>query len=197
MPNADELAPELADGAQPDAQRPERDTGSVRARSARPALRPEDDTPDSVRDYLRAIGEHPLLKAAEEKELSLAVEKWIRLKALRGDLQDQHGRPPSTGELAWGIYQALVERKRPLAAIARARAGTKARATLGSMLSSTEVLDALDNPLDDESKAAIAKTTRLPEDEVSAEKSKLSRLSRLLPSSIVMDLDISDQKGEG
>ena len=189
MRNADELAPELTDGAELDARGPEQDTGSAGAGSARRALRPEDDTPDSVRDYLRAIGEHALLTAIEEKELSLAVEKWITLKALQSDLEKEHERPPSPGELGWSIYQALVDRKKLLVAIATVTAGANAQATLGRLLSSTEVLDSLDAPLDDESKIAIAKAAGLPEDEVPAGKSTLSRLSRLLPSSMVVDLD--------
>ena len=171
--------------------------GAWRAGSARPALRPEDDTPDSVRDYLRAIGEHPLLKAAEEKELSLAVEKWIRLKSLRRDLQDQDGRPPSTGELAWGVYQALVERKRPLAAIARAPCRDEGPGHSGKYALVHRGPGCPGQPAGRRVKGCDRQDHPSARGRGLGEKSKLSRLSRLLPSSIVMDLDSRTKKEKG
>ena len=59
-----------------------------------------DEPTDTVREYLRGIGQHALLTAPEELDLGLDVERWMLLKEIRATLAEELEREPRTGEIA-------------------------------------------------------------------------------------------------
>ncbi len=59
-----------------------------------------DEPTDTVREYLRSIGQHALLTAPEELDLGLDVERWMLLKETRAKMAEEMGREPDTPELA-------------------------------------------------------------------------------------------------
>ncbi len=74
----------------------------------------DDEPPDNVREYLQAIGQHPLLTVSEEVELGLAVERWVQLKALRQRFRKEHEREPTPAELGALTYLELAEKEQPV-----------------------------------------------------------------------------------
>ncbi|MCI0439487.1 MAG: sigma-70 family RNA polymerase sigma factor [Chloroflexi bacterium] len=154
--------------------------------------RPEEldtEAPDAVREYLRAIGQHPLLKAPQELELGLDVERWMQLKDMRSQFEEERGREPTRAELAARVYQELVSRKGLLSAVGAASIGAKKSASITELLSNHEVRHVLDEPLDEVMRAAIAQKARIKEEEVAPSVGLLSKLSRLLPIEVVQDLE--------
>ncbi len=147
------------------------------------------ETGDNVKDYLRTIGQHELLTREEEVTLGLAEERWMLLKGTGAGLQEKYGRPPTRSEIAAALYLSLRERRNLLAALAeRVKPGT-AETSLSGLLSNPEIRSALDNPLKDGMKQALAETLRIPEADVSAGVAALSRASNLLPEETVEALD--------
>ena len=63
------------------------------------------ETTDTIREYLTAIGQHPLLSKADEIRLGLAVERRMELKQRRQAFEEEHGYPPLTAELVADIYR--------------------------------------------------------------------------------------------
>ena len=55
-----------------------------------------DEPTDTVREYLRSIGQHALLTAPEELDLGLDVERWMLLKETRKQMVEELERDPST-----------------------------------------------------------------------------------------------------
>ena len=147
------------------------------------------DLPTRSRDYLRAIGQHPLLNRSEEVELGLAVESWIQLKDLRGQFQDQHGRPPTPQELGGLIYSSLNSHSDLLMALASSLGQRPDDIGMGELLSNSEVRRVLDGALDSETGASIAQAGHMEEDAVLSGFSALSKLSRLLPPNVVQNLE--------
>ena len=145
--------------------------------------------PDSVRDYLFAIGQHPLLKRPEEVELGLAVESWIQLKDLRDQFQDQHGRPPAPPELGGLIYSSLNSHSDLLMALASSLGQHTDHLGMAELLSNADVRRVLDGALDPETGASIAQAGHMEEDAVPPGFSALSKLSRLLPPNVVQNLE--------
>ena len=73
---------------------------------------------DTIREYLRAIGQHPLLTRAQEIPLGLAVERRMQLRAAREGLTEKMGREPTNAELGAKLYLSLVSHKDSLAKLA-------------------------------------------------------------------------------
>ena len=67
-----------------------------------------DEPTDTVREYLRSIGQHALLTAPEELELGLDVERWMLLKETRKQLTAELEREPTTVEVASALIAATV-----------------------------------------------------------------------------------------
>ena len=60
--------------------------------------------------WLQRVGQHDLLTAAEEKELSAEVQSLIKLEAVRDELQETLQREPTLAEWATGVemdYEVL------------------------------------------------------------------------------------------
>ena len=122
MPDADEPVPGRSTDTEPDADGAE-EGPPAKSRDRDVEVDETEETPDSIREYLRAIGQHPLLIAEQEVELGLAVERWIHLRKLRDRLRDEHGRGSTPAELAAAIYQPLTTHRPLLAALAKALGG--------------------------------------------------------------------------
>jgi RNA polymerase primary sigma factor len=63
---------------------------------------------DAVRRYLSEIGRAPLLTAAEEVRLALAIARGALLDRLQGQLADEDGRSPDAVALGLTLYRRLV-----------------------------------------------------------------------------------------
>ena len=154
-----------------------------------PDDRRTEEPPDTVREYLRSIGQHDLLTRSEEVQLALAVEKHIRLRELRRQFQGDHGRQPTSVELGAIIYRDVISHMGLLAALASTLGETGSGANASRLLSLPQVNGVLDSARDEEITAAIARTLGIGEDEVASGLSALSRLSRLLPPQVIDHLE--------
>ncbi|MDP6714880.1 MAG: sigma-70 factor domain-containing protein, partial [SAR202 cluster bacterium] len=67
-----------------------------------------DEPTDTVREYLRSIGQHALLTAPQELDLGLTVERWVLLKTLRKKFEEEEGRPASPTDIVTKIYDEVT-----------------------------------------------------------------------------------------
>ena len=160
----------------------------------RPEAQDAAEIGDNVKEYLRAIGQHELLDKKEEVVLALAEERWMLLKETRARLLDEYGRPPSDLETAATLYLELRDRRDLLSALA-GRVSDGSTDSLSGMLADPAVRSALDTPLKDEMKQALAEMLGVSEPEVLAGVAALSRISNLLPLEVVSDLDAGWEEG--
>ena len=144
---------------------------------------------DTVKEYFRAIGLHPLLSATQEIELGLAVERWIRLKELTDSFTEEHRQAPRPAELAVIIYDQIASLKGILDALASALEEEPPDSSLSTALSSPPLRECLQGPLPPEITQAIAEMTHMTEEEVPKQVDALAKLSRLLPMDVVRHLD--------
>ncbi|MCH8205694.1 MAG: sigma-70 family RNA polymerase sigma factor [Chloroflexi bacterium] len=152
------------------------------------------ETPDTVREYLRAIGQHPLLTQPEEVELALAVEAWLELKELRRRFWDEHARVPTTAELAESVYSELESRNQMLGLLASAFGEDGDGATTMGLIALPGVRDGLERPLDTEIRDSLAEVLEVAENAVLKEVSTVARLSRLLPRGVVDEVVLWSSK---
>ena len=148
------------------------------------------DTTDTIREYLTAIGQHPLLEKSDEVRLGLAVERRMELKQRRESFSKEFGYQPSTAELAFAIYIALLERRPFLLIFARVLGfDLEENATLSDGLAIGEVRDALDMPMGARLKGAVADALELKDSEAVAQVAAISRIRWLLPLEVIGALD--------
>lgn len=148
------------------------------------------DTTDTVREYLTAIGQHPLLEKSDEIRLGLAVERRMELRGLRKDLAEENGFEASTAELVFEIYAALQERRPTLLTFAGVLGYEfGAGATVSDALAVADVRDALDLPLDAGVKSAMALALEVKDSDAVAQVAAISRLRWLLPLEVIAALD--------
>ena len=141
-----------------------------------------EEAPDTVREYLRAIGQHALLAAAQEVSLGLDVERRMELRALHKTLASELGREPTGPEIGVRVIMELST-KRPALAALLSHLGEKVSrgAFVGSLLSTAEVRIAVDEPLKADIKAFLSDKLNKEEKEVVADFAAISRLSWLIP----------------
>ena len=149
----------------------------------------EDDPGDTVREYFRSIGRHPLLTAGQEVELGLAVGKWIRLKELRKEFLDANERQPSTEELVEAIWSDVASRRDILAALAGSLQEQVEGAGLTDLLWLPSVQDVLNGPMPQEIAEAISERTGSEGKEVSVAVDSLAKVAALLPRGVTEELD--------
>ena len=149
----------------------------------------EEDTGDTVREYFRAIGRHPLLTATQEVELGLSVEKWIRLKELREEFQKANDRTPSTEELVAAVWRDVGSRRHILHALARSLHEEINDVTLADLLWLPSVLDVLNGALPPEIAEAISEEVGIEDKEVSVAVDLLAKVAFLLPREVAEELD--------
>ena len=183
MPDASELGPDRSNGTEVDFDETPAPVAELDQREQSPPLDRE-ETLDSVREYLRSIGQHPLLKGPQEVELGLAVEAWVHLRTLRRQFHEEYGRQTTPAELLTLIYQGLVSHKGLLAALATAL-GQEGEASIPHLLSLPTVRTVLDSAMDAEVRMSTAERAGMDETLVSSGVSTLSKLSRLLPPQVI------------
>ena len=148
------------------------------------------DTTDSVREYLTAIGQHPLLQQADEIRLGLGVERRMELKQRRETFADEYGFEPSTAELALDIYAELRDCHEAVRALALALGYAPSEsATVGDMLDMPDVGEAVDQPMPPDVKAAVAVALDVEESDAVERVAEVSRLRWLLPPDVIARMD--------
>ena len=195
MPDDDKLMPNGSSGVEPDTEEDERelsDSGSSEGQLPIPEQSGEPS--DTVREYLRAIGQHALLTKPQELQLGLTVEKWMQFKLLRKTFHDERDRDPDSAELGDAIYQALASRIDLLAALAsesdeQSDSSEPSASAIATLLSSQQMRELLDNPFSPETIASVAGKLDQAEDEIPKSIATLSKLYRLLPTEVIEFLD--------
>ena len=148
------------------------------------------ETTDTIREYLTAIGQHPLLDKSDEIRLGLKVERRMELKQRREEFAKENGFAPSTVDLALEIYMALVEKRDTLLTFARLLGYELSEdATTSDALAIREVRDALDMPMDATTKSELALALDVKEADAVAKVAAISRLRWLLPLEVLETLD--------
>ena len=148
------------------------------------------DTTDTIREYLTAIGQHPLLDKSDEVRLGLAVERRMELKQRREDFNKEYGFLPSTTELVFDIYMALRERRPTLLKFAAVLGfELPTNATISDALAIDEIRDALDLPMDAGTKARMAQALDVKENDAVSPVAAISKLRWLLPLDVIAMLD--------
>ena len=141
-----------------------------------------DEPTDTVREYLRSIGQHALLTAPEELDLGLDVERWMLLKDTRTRLSDELGRDPSTAEVAASLLLATVRGLTLLRALAAETAmELPTEAPISVLLADDEVRNLLDRPAPDSLKEIVAEAVDIEFDDTGHMISALSKASILVP----------------
>ena len=148
------------------------------------------DTTDTIREYLTAIGQHPLLDKSDEVRLGLAVERRMELKQRREDFNKEYGFLPSTTELVFDIYMALRERRPTLLKFAAVLGyELPVNFTISDALAIDEIRDALDLPMDAGTKARMAQALDVKENDAVSPVAAISKLRWLLPLDVIAMLD--------
>ena len=141
-----------------------------------------DEPTDTVREYLRSIGQHALLTAAEELDLGLDVERWMLLKETRASLAEELGREPGTEEVAAVFLLRVFKDIDLLRAVAsQTPMELPLEAPASVLLTDERVRSLLDDPVKDALTNVVVKTTGVEEDVVRVIVTALSRSSALLP----------------
>ena len=148
------------------------------------------ETTDTIREYLTAIGQHPLLSKADEIRLGLAVERRMELKQRRQAFEEEHGYPPSTAELLADIYRALSDYRFTLLTFAALLDHElNDNATLSEVLAIPEVRDALDMPMDAGIKSGMAVALEAKDADAASHVGTISKLRWLLPLQVIAILE--------
>ena len=148
------------------------------------------ETTDTIREYLTAIGQHPLLSKADEIRLGLAVERRMELKQRRQAFEEEHGYPPLTAELVADIYRALSDYRFTLLTFSALLGHELSEnATLNDVLAIPEVRDALDMPMDADIKSGMAVALEAKDADAASHVGLISKLRWLLPLQVISMLE--------
>ena len=150
-----------------------------------------DEPTDTVREYLRSIGQHPLLSAAQEQELGRSVERWMQLKQIRAALQKGNDRPPSTAEVAAVVFRVVASERELVEALATDLGEDPEGRQLPELLSDDSIRGALDAPLKEPSRDAVAAAMGIPDVDAAPRISALSKHVALLPEHAITRLDFA------
>ena len=141
-----------------------------------------DEPTDTVREYLRSIGQHALLTAPQELDLGLEVERWMLLKETRKSMTEELGREPMSSEIA---ARVIADTVRDVLLLRSLAADTEIElpneAPISVLLSDEEVRARLDRPASDKLKATVADASEIELEEIGARIAALSRASILVP----------------
>ena len=148
------------------------------------------ETTDTIREYLTAIGQHPLLSKSDEIRLGLAVERRMELKQRRQSFEEEHGYPPSTAELAAEIFRGLIDcRFTLLTFTALLDHELTEDATLSEVLAISAVRDALDMPMDADIKSGMAIALETKDGDAASLVGSISKVRWLLPLPVIAMLE--------
>ena len=149
-----------------------------------------DEPTDTVREYLRSIGQHALLTAPEELELGLDVERWMLLKETRSQMSTELEREPTTAEVAAALVAATVRDLLLLRTLA-GETGLELpnEAPISVLLRDPDVRTVLDKPPSDALKDKVADTNGIPVEDSGPRVAALSRMSSLVPPDVFEDVE--------
>ncbi len=149
-----------------------------------------DEPTDTVREYLRSIGQHALLTAPQELDLGLAVERWVLLKDIRKKLSEQlQGGPVSTSAIAVEVFRFLDGRRALLNTVSSLLGHDVGENGMITLLSNPDFRKMLDDPLKESVREALAVELDMPDVDAAKKVSALSRHAALLPVSAVVTME--------
>ena len=141
-----------------------------------------DEPTDTVREYLRSIGQHALLTAPQELDLGLEVERWMLLKETRKSMTEELGREPIPSEIAARVIADTVRDVLLLRSLAADTDIELPNETpISVLLSDEEVRARLDRPPSDKLKETVADASDIELETIGARIAALSRASILVP----------------
>jgi len=150
-----------------------------------------DEPTDTVREYLRSIGQHQLLSASQERELGRSVERWVQLKQIRAAFQEGNDRPPSTAEVAAVVFRVVASERDLVEALAANLGEDPEGRQLPELLSDDAIRNALDAPMKELSRSAVAAAMGMPDVDPAPRISALSKHVGLLPEHAITRLDFA------
>ena len=141
-----------------------------------------DEPTDTVREYLRSIGQHALLTAPEELDLGLDVERWMVLKETRAEMTAEMGRDPDTTELAAALMMTTFGALNLLRTIgAESDMELPLEAPASELLSQPGVRKLLDDPPPDAMKERMADAVEVPLEDIGKRVAALAKASAAIP----------------
>jgi RNA polymerase primary sigma factor len=144
------------------------------------ALEDHEVIDDSVRMYIREIGQVPLLTAAEERQLSGHIEQRRHLAKLEDSYFKKYRTPLPAVDLTADLIVRLV-RAYPILQVVREHLGLEEGSSLGELLQVTEVRAAIDNEIKPPLIAALEEQTNRPSPAAEEAIVSLSVNSSVLP----------------
>ena len=141
-----------------------------------------DEPTDTVREYLRSIGQHALLTAPEELNLGLDVERWMVLKEARAKMTDETGSDPDTPDMAAALMMTTFGALNLLRTVgAESGMDMPPDAPASVLLSAPKVRKLLDDPPPDAMKERAAKAIDVPVEEIGKRVAALAKASAVIP----------------
>ena len=141
-----------------------------------------DEPTDTVREYLRSIGQHALLTAPEELDLGRDVERWMLLKETRKQLNEETGRDPDSIEMAAVFLLATIRDMALLRTVAsESDLELPLEAPVSVLLADEQVRLLLDSPPPDSLKEKVADALDVEIEDTGRMITALSRASVLVP----------------
>ncbi|HHZ62581.1 MAG TPA: RNA polymerase sigma factor RpoD/SigA [Dehalococcoidia bacterium] len=144
-----------------------------------------DEPTDTVREYLRSIGQHALLTAPQELDLGLTVERWVLLKTMRKKFEEEEGRPASQTDIVMKIFDEVTSEEELLKILVETVGQGPNGHAVWELLTSADIRNTLDDPLKEPTRDSVAETMDIEVTEAASRISSLSRHVSLLPDSTV------------
>ena len=144
-----------------------------------------DEPTDTVREYLRSIGQHVLLTAPQELDLGLTVERWVLLKMMRKKFEEEEGRPASQTDIVTKIFDEVTSEEELLKILVETVGQGPNGHAVWKLLTRADIRSTLDDPLKEPTRDSVAETMDIEVTEAASRISSLSRHVSLLPDSTV------------
>ena len=144
-----------------------------------------DEPTDTVREYLRSIGQHVLLTAPQELDLGLTVERWVLLKMMRKNFEEEEGRPASQTDIVTKIFDEVTSEEELLKILVETVGQGPNGHAVWKLLTRADIRSTLDDPLKEPTRDSVAETMDIEVTEAASRISSLSRHVSLLPDSTV------------
>ncbi len=149
-----------------------------------------DEPTDTVREYLRAIGQHALLTAPQELALGRDVERWMLLKDTRARLLEEFEHGPTTAKVAAALLYDLFTDLLVLRTLAEeTELELPLEAPASVILSRDDVREILDSPIPDRLKESMADQLEIAVEESAPRITDMSKVSALIPVRVVSELE--------
>ena len=144
-----------------------------------------DEPTDTVREYLRSIGQHALLTAPQELDLGLTVERWVLFKTMRKKFEEEEGRPASQTDIVTKIFDEVTSEEELLKILVETVGQGPNGHAVWELLTNADIRNTLDDPLKEPTRDSVAETMDIEVTEAASRISSLSRHVSLLPDSTV------------